>query len=691
MSDRNESLPDHATPPGERWLSVKEAAAATGTKHRNMGRAARRAFEEGRLWRGVLLEVRVAKGRRGRSGKAYEIKASSLPPRDLVRLPAVKSKPAAATRSKGEAAMDRHDLIRPALQCRFGSRERRIAVEAAALAAGVCVGTVYDWMGAYEAEGLGAHVRTERADKRSKRVHVSRKFDEAVGPLAGDEGLAEIATKMRRHIDSLWARAGVDVGWRHIQRLASLEAMTLARGAGFEADGKTLDRICLLPKGFLRKDWRKFRAVAIHDQVRKSHEDRNKGCIRRTRLTRKPMEIVIGDVHHVDIYVRREDGTLFTPKAIGFEDWATGRLFVHVVMLPKGQNVRMEHVAAALVAMMLDPHWGVPERLYIDNGGEFNVADMIKPLMELAQEVREIGEEPDLVEAMRDTRTVIRALPYNARAKSIEGEFSSTERVASNLPGHIGGNRMAAKTPNVGRAPVPYPDATDEFVRDFQTCVAVRNTAKRTSGEMKGLSPMDLYEAHVADGWQPVKVAKPDILAAFGRAETRIWRDGGFMFNGKFYRAPDLGWLASGTKIGIWVPLFSGFDGVAVTNDDGMPYAVAFPDQTFDILDKAGAEESARRAKESRAGIRSARQQTDEIDVRDLLERLVAKEGDVTAPEPIGPIKLKDGAEIVGKAIAKTPRQRLKDSKQKAQDRRERHVGRFKGAVSERKEMTGGG
>ncbi|MYA88738.1 MAG: helix-turn-helix domain-containing protein [Boseongicola sp. SB0662_bin_57] len=670
MIDRTESLPDIPEPSDDGWLTVAEAAEATGTTVRNMSREARRAHEEGRPWRGVLMEVRVVKGR-GRSAKNYEIKASSLPPGDIVRLPVVKAKPAAAARTKGEMAMDRHDLIRPALQCRPGSRERRIAVDAAARAAGVRVGTVYDWINAYEAEGLAAHVRTERNDKRKKRTYLSRAFDEALRPLVGDAGLAEMEAVMRRHFNSLWASAGTDVGWRHIQRLGSLEAMNLANNAGL-ADTGTLKRICDLPRDFVRKDWRKFRAVALHDQDRKRHEDRNKGGIRRTRFTRKPMEVVFADVHHLDLYAERQDGSLFTPKLIAFEDWATDRMFVYVALLPKGQSVRMEHVAAALVAMMLDPHWGAPERLYIDNGGEFNVADMIEPLMKLVRQVREIGEEPALAEALRDDRSVIRARPYNARAKSIEGGFKSLEIVLSNLPGHIGGNRMDAKTPNVSRAPVPYPYRNDLLLSHIQTCVAFRNTAKRTSGEMKGLSPADLYEAHVAEGWQPVKVVKPDILAAFGRPDTRIWRDGGFMHDGRFHRAPGLGWIASGTRIGIWKPLFSGFDGIAVTNDDGMPCAVAFPDEPFDVLDVAGAEESGRRAKESREGIRTARAEADELDMLDLLERLVAKEGNATTPEPIGPVRLKDGAEIVGKAMLTTPKQRKADNARRRRDEAER-------------------
>jgi hypothetical protein len=50
-------------------------------------------------------------------------------------------------------------------------------------------------------------------------------------------------------------------------------------------------------------------------------------------------------------------------------------------------------------------------------------------------------------------KTIVRAKPYNARAKPIEGIFGVLEtHHFAKLPGWVGGNRMKSKTANIGRA-----------------------------------------------------------------------------------------------------------------------------------------------------------------------------------------------------------------------------------------------
>lgn len=44
---------------------------------------------------------------------------------------------------------------------------------------------------------------------------------------------------------------------------------------------------------------------------------------------------------------------------------------------PKGKGVRQEHVIESFARMARDPRWGVPDELYLDNGGEYNWSKVV--------------------------------------------------------------------------------------------------------------------------------------------------------------------------------------------------------------------------------------------------------------------------------------------------------------------------
>ena len=58
-------------------------------------------------------------------------------------------------------------------------------------------------------------------------------------------------------------------------------------------------------------------------------------------------------------------------------DAGTGRIFVHPVLLERGEGVRQEHVIEAFLAMVSDPTGGFPHGLYLDNGSEFGALTKI--------------------------------------------------------------------------------------------------------------------------------------------------------------------------------------------------------------------------------------------------------------------------------------------------------------------------
>lgn len=72
---------------------------------------------------------------------------------------------------------------------------------------------------------------------------------------------------------------------------------------------------------------------------------------------------------------------------------------------------------------------------------------------------------------------VIRAQPYNAAAKPIEGQFSVIEKGPfAMVPGWIAGDRMAKKTHNVGKDPLPFPETEEDFANAVRVALDYGHT-----------------------------------------------------------------------------------------------------------------------------------------------------------------------------------------------------------------------
>jgi hypothetical protein len=90
-------------------------------------------------------------------------------------------------------------------------------------------------------------------------------------------------------------------------------------------------------------------------------------------------------VKHLDVIVRRDDGSTAWPKIVAFMDAGTGRVFVYPVLLERGEGVRQEHVVEAFLSMVADPAWGFPQGLYLDNGSEFGALAKIDGALQLLE------------------------------------------------------------------------------------------------------------------------------------------------------------------------------------------------------------------------------------------------------------------------------------------------------------------
>ena len=654
----------------EGWLSAREFAGIALIDSRSSSRILSRAHE-GHPWRGHRLEVRKVRGGRGRAGWSYEVRADSLPDELRAEVPALAAPPpsdappAADIAESGAALIRwRYEAIQSALGHDAGSEERARAIAAASQVerrhpsdrvARVSAGTIRRWIAAYEEDGMAGLRRKPPANRGRARVCISRVWDAAV-PF-DDATKARIAEAVARDIRSLWA-ATTDCGWPHIARLASVTLAKETAAAGFDPGPKRLRKLCRVPRGLVERG-RPHRAVAVHDRDRKRWVDESVPRVRRTRGGRRPMEIVIGDVHPIDILLVRDDGSSYTPKLIAWLDWATNRVFGYPVFLPKGKAVRQEHVIEAFVAMAADARWGVPEHLYLDNGGEYNWAAFVEDAMQLNSRMRLLGDDRELAGAVRARRSaIVKALPYNAAAKPIESAFATLEGgFLSLLPGWIGGDRMKKKTANLGREPAPYPGGEAAFRRSLALMLEAYETHPQ-SGALEGRSPRQAFADRVAEGWKRTDIDPGALRAVFSRAEPRTIRQGTFAFKGARYTARELQRLPAGTKVTVRIPVAGGTGRLAVLDERGDYLCIAEPVRGFDIFDTEGAREAAAGRREARAGIEALRAGTDRVDLQSRVAEAVGREDPAPVPERESLIDLGGAWERIGREMARCPADR---------------------------------
>jgi len=173
------------------------------------------------------------------------------------------------------------------------------------------------------------------------------------------------------------------------------------------------------------------------------------------------MQVVVCDVHHVNVLLRKEDGTTGTPKMIAWMDMATGRVWADLIFFERRGGVRNIDLIESFCKMAEHPTWGVPEILYGDNGSEYNFADFVDDALQLNVKFRPKSE------FQRD-RNVINAIPYNAAAKPIEAWFGHFEQgYLRHVEGWIDDDRMKKRSGDLGKLPKPYNGTFEEFASNF--------------------------------------------------------------------------------------------------------------------------------------------------------------------------------------------------------------------------------
>jgi hypothetical protein len=550
-------------------------------------------------------------------------------------------------------------VLMPALIHAARSTERRAAIEAIAAQRHIdwtgqprqlSVRTIERWIAAHDLLGAAAFVPQARRDKNVTRVAISKTWDGAIDldPVTR----SQIAAELQRYIRGLIIK---DTQRAVIKTLAASKLRELTIAACPSATALP-DAVFAIPRRFIDQEHR-YRQVAIFDKNRKASED-SKPRVLRTRAGLQPQQIIVGDVHHLDIVMRRADGSEAWPKAIGWLDLATNRIWLDVVLLEKGQGVRNADVIASFINMATA--WGMPEALYLDNGSEYRWADFVNDALKLVANIKCYDDER--------SSQIIRAKPYNAAAKAIEGIFGLLEqRYFRTLPGWAGGDRTNKRTHKVGRPTEPFLGTIADLRTAIGSYVSLYHITPQL-GSLKGKSPQQAIDDAIEAGWQRIAIDSRELHAVFASDETRIPRQGYISFAGDKWTCRELQ-AFQGNQVIVRIPKF---DNAAVlplldpVNRRVIGYATRAV--RYGMLDPAGARAAADMDRASRDGVRQLRASAAKVDPNDETARLVK-----TLPAaPVAPIAGRIGISNETSEIARGIAEKPVDRRNRLQDEQER-------------------
>lgn len=595
------------------FLSCTAFAQAAGCCER----VARRYLERGQ-WQGMQLPVTKVPAKGGPGGLAWAIDLEAAPPAlraalgpSAANLPAPLQDPLEAhskALQTGDAhgiAAERLRLIAPILAQPKGSAERA----AVAAAAGfhriggklrqVSKSTLRAWVRREEADGVKALVPA-RPPKRGQVVLVTRAWDAGCGLAEADK--ARIAETLARTARGIIAKRGMPDA--KVIHMCAAELLRLTAEAGATLRKTDLKALCRLNTRWVAR-FRPMRAVHEHDNDHKTWSDRHEFRVSR-KLTDRPMEVLLGDVHYLDMAV----APLAEPmrvRVIGWLDGSSHYLWATPVLLGKGQGITQQDVAQSLFDVTQCPHGGMPEAMMIDNGGEYG---------RLGEGVSRLSTLADLHPGFR----VVKSLPYSPEGKGrIERAFANLEGFIKALPGYIGGDRMRQPTKSKGRPVDPYPHGAARLVEDLRQAVDTYNSTPQ-QGDLNGMSPKAVMDEKIkATGWQ-ANVPSADMFdLVFSREVRRVVRKGVVSLNNRPLSGDVLAGMVDEEEVPLLVPLRDP-DGPVLLFREGVIHRLT--EQTFGLLDTAGAKHKAAMKRLQAAEMKRRRSEADlTVDVPALLKQ----------------------------------------------------------------------
>lgn len=522
-------------------------------------RAARKAFEyaaSGKPWRGEALPVVAMPGQRGgKGGAVWGIVLDKCSPALRAKLeavhPALKG-PVNAPLNRAlqpwqfEEQLARLDAIRSILATEKRSTAREIAYRLSAAQPRVINGkigyhaenTLRDWVRLYEAKGATGLMPAQRKDRGEKRVLVTQAWDGAVD--LPEDARPKIAQALNEKARSMIANDGTSN--REVIRICERWLVCVCLDAGSQLSRLQLTPICALNSKWATQ-FDHYRLLHAKTKDHKAWQDFAVPRIGRA-LPDRPMDVLIGDVHYVDIAVA--DGKEpVRARLIAWIDAASHFIWVTPVFLSKGQGVRQEDVAESLSQVSLCPYGGIPLEYYLDNGSEYAALSAAMARLSVAADMQ-FG--------------VTLAKPYAAQSKGlIEGCFNIIEGIFKGLPGWIGGDRTNKKSVRKGQVVAPYGKGLAALEADIRAAVAIYNDRpQRSAGRLGGLSPLQMLEAKITASEFVARQPSEEVFdMVFSRQveKGRVVRNGMITFEGRTYEGPCLDLLPAGDKVEVLVPL----------------------------------------------------------------------------------------------------------------------------------------
>jgi hypothetical protein len=485
---------------------------------------------------------------------------------------------------------------------------------------------------------MDAMGRKKPENSEGPRIKVSREFDKRwLAAGFAEEELADLGQWVTRKLAGWWQSPTQRAGWKRVR----LETLT-------DLQRECRERGRSLPQAAFHLSRRRVEELRFHSIVDVMANDAKrfddmKPRIRRNNALFEPMEQVVMDVKPLDCEMLRPDGTVARPKFIAFLDTGTMRVTGRILLLPKGEGVRQEHVTDAFIGMAANPHWGFPQQLYRDNGTEYLHFDLIREALKMT--------------AKDGVRVIINAKPYSGASKPIESRFATIDRyVTSQMAGYVGGNIMNNKTQQVGKKVAPYPGTIEEFEEEFFARLSDLEGKAFDSGPFKGRSPVQLYMDHVASGWRPVSVDPLALDAAFAKhiGDRKVDR-GTIAIGPDRFRHPELA-AFNGRRVGLVQPYRRGAS--PLVDLPGIGWIALDREMLHLPGDISGALESSRMQKASRAAVRKLKSQAAPVDPLANVHERVAQLPTIAAPAPLIDVMMSEEAERFAGARIEAERKR---------------------------------
>lgn len=196
--------------------------------------------------------------------------------------------------------------------------------------------TLSRWLGKADSDDFSTLARKQRSDRKERRCLISRTWDNSCRLPREDK--EKIASELEIYIRSLWVNGAPGVN--RIANFASSKLLRLCLEAGW-TDANLNN--CSVGRHQVEHH-RDYGMVAIKERDAKRFADHFTPRIKRNRDDLQPMDVVIGDVHPLDV-VKLHDGREVYPRLIAWLDLATYDIHVTIVILEKGKGIRKFNVA----------------------------------------------------------------------------------------------------------------------------------------------------------------------------------------------------------------------------------------------------------------------------------------------------------------------------------------------------------